>query len=294
MNPSDNVYPGNIVTMAVSLASGTPPYTYAWRKDGTFLEEDGRVAGSASALLVINGVQPDDEGHYDCRIADVAGDALSESLWLIVGDVLAFAQSPGDQQRYEGERVRFEVQTIGGRGPLHYQWKFDDGQNLAKSVGADAPIFEISSAKAAQAGEYWCEVSDLRATYGSRKASLDVAPMLEITGQPSGGAASTSVPFELSVSTSGGFQPLSYAWRRDGLPAILGTDAVYTISTPQSEDGGGYYVIVSDDADIVRQSETAWVGVQTGVPALSVLGTVVLAGILAISGARTGPRRELR
>jgi hypothetical protein len=71
-------------TALTVLADGHSTLTYAWRKDGTPLADDGRVVGSHRRTLSIEPVRPEDAGSYDVVISNSCGTILSEPATLSV------------------------------------------------------------------------------------------------------------------------------------------------------------------------------------------------------------------
>ena len=74
--------------------SGSEPISYQWLKDGQQLQDDGRVSGSNASVLVVDPVEGDDFGGYQCNasndvdqvqsdVAMVAGECVATSLLTI-------------------------------------------------------------------------------------------------------------------------------------------------------------------------------------------------------------------
>ena len=49
------------------VASGAPPITYSWRKDGIILTNGGRIQGTNTSQLVIISMNVNDIGYYECH-----------------------------------------------------------------------------------------------------------------------------------------------------------------------------------------------------------------------------------
>jgi hypothetical protein len=73
--------PGGTAAMQVT-ASGAGRLTYQWRLNGADLADDGRVAGAATATLVISGLSEADRGVYTCLVAGACGQAESDPAYL--------------------------------------------------------------------------------------------------------------------------------------------------------------------------------------------------------------------
>ncbi len=64
-----SVHPGKTATFSV-LASGEPPLTYQWRKNGINLTDDQHISGATTATLTIRPVRPKDLGNYDVIVTN--------------------------------------------------------------------------------------------------------------------------------------------------------------------------------------------------------------------------------
>ena len=70
--------------MLSATATGTPPLSYQWRKDGANLVDGGNVVGSASNNLTLLNVSQSDSANYDVVIANAAGCVTSSVATLYV------------------------------------------------------------------------------------------------------------------------------------------------------------------------------------------------------------------
>lgn len=164
------------------------------------------------------------------------------------GPAVVFDVQPGSQRRYVGESVTFSTAVTGGIPPLHFQWKFDNGQKAVFDVGSDSPTLVISTASMANTGTYWCEVTgNMLETYGSDVVSLGVAePLVLHGGLPGEGRNYVGEGHTMAVETTGGFNPLSYQWFKDTSPAGPNGN-VWRLSPLVAGDAGTYSCTVTDD-----------------------------------------------
>ena len=65
--------------------SGSEPISYQWLKDGQQLQDDGRVSGSDASVLVVDPVEGDDYGGYQCNVSNDVNQVLSE-VAMVAGE----------------------------------------------------------------------------------------------------------------------------------------------------------------------------------------------------------------
>lgn len=64
---------GSPLTFTVTVSTGTPPFSYQWKKDGT------TIAGATSVTYSIAAVTSADVGVYTCAVTNKAGATLSDT-----------------------------------------------------------------------------------------------------------------------------------------------------------------------------------------------------------------------
>lgn len=229
-------------------------------------------------------------------LADAAGNTCALSVsplcnvynWLIP----RFIKHPQNARAYVGNSQTFTVQANCGTDLLGYQWKWDN--HTAKTiqpVGDNTADYTIPVVTAALEGDYWCEVTYDGFTSESASASLEVAEPLLVTG-PYNVTAPLDGSCTFNVAATGGYPPLSYAWKKAGNLAILSTADSLILNALKYEDGGIYTVEVSDsNVMAVTNAATLTVG-GAGLPAAGILGLGFLASGMVLGGAWRMRRRE--
>ncbi len=276
---------GTTAFLTVNVDSGTLPFTYLWVKDGTSIAE-ANVTGKTSATLTITDAVQANEGVYECRVFNSAGEDSAQRM-LYTGALLAVAQHPQSLIAYQGEAVEFIVLTTGGRGARQYQWKRDVGAG-PQNVGTNANELALSDVQLGDAGSYWCEVTDERGTLISNAAELTVgAPLSVSVAWPEQTVAVLGSAFTLAAQTAGGFPPLVYDWTKNGesLDKSGYVDGnAYHIPLVDESDEGDYVVTVSDAHTGVISFSTTLV-TTSGVPAAGLAGLALLGIALSALGA---------
>lgn len=284
---STNVVPGGRVTFSIA-ASGTPPLTYQWRRNGT------DIAGETNAVFVIPSVQVADGGSYSVVVANPVGATQSPSIDLLV---IVPVLPPGDN--FAG-RVALTNVTVRGSNanatsevgePLHagrrggksvwYSWvspntgiaSFDTagstfdtllavyfGTRLAglTSVASDEDQGGFFTSKLqfnAVAGvEYEIAIDGFAGAAGdfvlnwSVETTLEIVPGIQVHPQSQTVTNGANVTF--SVVANG----TSYQWFLDGRLLTGAINSTLTINNVRTNDLGLYVVQVSAGTRAVDSS----------------------------------------
>ncbi|HOD74227.1 MAG TPA: immunoglobulin domain-containing protein, partial [Candidatus Bipolaricaulis anaerobius] len=112
--------PGKSVLFSVT-ATGTPPLSYQWKKDGT------TIAGATTAIYTIPAVTNADEGTYTVVVTNGCGSVTSTPAALSLGAAPTITSEPTAQTVCAGQPVEFTVAAT-GTPPLTYQWLKDGGE----------------------------------------------------------------------------------------------------------------------------------------------------------------------
>jgi hypothetical protein len=261
-------------------AEGTGPLAYQWRRNGSV------VAGGTAATLAIGAAQTSDAGSYDVVVGNAVGSVASGAAVLVVNAGATLTGEPADATVNPGAPAVFSV-TATGTGPFTYQWR-RNGVNLAGATGAS---FTIASAQASDAGSYDVLVTNPAGGVVSRTATLSLNSPLAIGTQPQAVTLNQGSAFSLSVAATG-TGPISYQWRKDGVPLAGGTGATYPVAAAQAVDAGSYDVVVSNPVGSVT-SLAAAVGVNVAAtisqqPA-GVSVEIYSPLVLQVTAAGTGP-----
>jgi uncharacterized delta-60 repeat protein len=156
---------------------------------------------------------------------------------------LLLAAQPAARTNLAGSTAAFAVAAV-GPGPLSYQWR-KDGLNLSDGgnvSGADAATLTLSNVLRDDQGGYDVVVSNVAGCVTSVLVTLTVVDPA-ILVHPEGRYASPGDTVEFAV-TAAGTGPLTYQWRKAGVPLEGATDASLAITDIQASDMGGYDVEV--------------------------------------------------
>ncbi len=207
-SPEDlTVYTGEWASFS-TIAIGTPPFQYQWRKGGT------NIAGATANWLTLSEVTTNDAGPYSVVVSNSQGFVISSNALLTVLPPTApiFLNEPDDESAYAGEDV-FMWTWLTGSPPFTYQWR-KNGTNLPGAIWSTLSLNHVS---AAAAGEYSVVVSNAVGYIESSNAVLTVLPTSAplITKQPHSLEVATGVSTWFSLAVTGTPSPY-VAWTKVG------------------------------------------------------------------------------
>jgi hypothetical protein len=258
-------------------ASGTPPLSFHWFKDGASLV-DGHFQGSATSTLVIPSTTAADEGSYRVQVVNAQGQAMSINARLTIGPAVK-TQPQLFSVVEEGAAFTLAL-TAEGTAPLGYQW-YHNGVLIA---GANDNTLTITAAKISDGGSYIAKVSNAAGITTTRSASVSINPLKtppSFIAYP----VERQVVFGQQVLLSaklGGTQPMQFRWRRSqvpGGPSVVVSDSIlpeYRIANAADIDDGYYTLEVINSIGSVS-SPPIKVSVDSGPVIISQTGSLDVA-----------------
>lgn len=204
----------------------------------------GSDASDSSAQVSDTETDSGDETN-DAGNDDPVEDPVDETF------VLNLLQQPQSATITDGESHTFTV-VVEHDQPITVTW-YRNGSAIQNSSS--------TSLSASVAGTYDCSVSDGTQSVGCNNFNLTVeeAPTVSITDQPSNQMVNEGVDVTLTVSATGNGS-LSYQWYFDGAAISGATAASLTLGAVTTGDSGSYYVVVSN-SDVTATSSTVSVNV---------------------------------
>ena len=152
---------------------------------------------------------------------------------------------PSDQTVPEGETVLFTV-GVSVTEPLSYQWYFNTNTVLADETDV---VLSLTNVQTNNAGGYSVVVTNSAGSVTSVVATLTVTNIIaapSITTQPQNQTATEGGSATFTVVAMG-TAPLSYQWYfNTNTPLADRTNATLTLNPVQTNDAGGYSVIVTN------------------------------------------------
>lgn len=241
---SQSVVAGATVTFSV-VASGTPPLTYRWQKDGK------DVAGATGATLTLANVKPTDAGAYTVAVSNEAGTARSNPAQVTVVSPL-----PEGSAKFSSI-TKLSDQSV----TLVMEVKPERAYVLESSADLRTWAREVIFDAAASSSEYTDSGQERWRFYRFYEENGSSTPLV-IVGQPQSRDAVVGEQVVFAVDATG-VGPLSYQWLKNGEPLAGETKRSLVLNSVELTFAGAYTVVVSDSAGSV-ESASALLTVEGG------------------------------
>ena len=231
---------GQTASFSVS-ASGTSPFGYQWKKNGTDIP--GATANPYTTPATSNG-DIGAELAYSVVVTNSAGSATSSIARLTVTAAAvapAITTQPLAQMVTAGQTASFSV-SASGTSPFGYQWK----KNGTDIPGATANPYTTPATSSADHGaQFSVVVTNSAGTATSNAAVLTVGP--GISTQPASLSVIEGQSASFSVAATGNGE-LSYQWKKNGTDISDATSSSYTINATTSDDNDAQFSVVVTDS----------------------------------------------
>ena len=283
---SATVPAGTNITFTVS-ATGFGTLGYQWRSNGL------AIAGAMASSLTLSNVQPAASADYTVVVTNSFASVTSAVATLLVVSPPNIDHEPVSQTNLTGTSAQFAVSVSGGQ-PMEFQWYFN-GSPLAddsRHSGSTTTNLALSGIIESDAGSYFVVASNLFGTRTSLVATLTVRVPATILIPPANQYVLTNTAATFSVSAKGD-PPLIYQWffgntqLSDGGRVSGTATPTLTIQNAQSNDLGGYFVVVSNAWGVVTSAVATlnfatirYVNVANGSPAAPYLTWATAATVI--------------
>lgn len=240
--PSDRTRcEGSSVSMSVS-ATGSPPPSYQWRRNGV------AVSGATSATYTFNATLARNGSLFDCVVRNACGAVISNAARLTVLFPPTITSQPGSRSECDGRLTVFTV-LADGSAPFAYQWR-RDAVNIPGETGSS---YGVTATVALNGAVFDCVVSNSCDSQTSAPATLTVSSPPVITTHPASSSVCTGSGLTLSVVAQG--QDLVYQWRKDGTPIAGANAASFAIPVVAPTDAGRYACRVTNACGALTSNE---------------------------------------
>jgi hypothetical protein len=251
---------GQTATFSV-VATGSPPITYQWRKNGT------AISGATLANYTTPALAAADSGaSFTVVVTNPVNSVTSNAATVTVTAAVAptITSQPASLNVLANDTATFTV-VAAGTAPLSYQWQL----NGAAIAGATGPTYTIAAVQQANAGTYTVTVSNVAGSVTSAAATLTLGPGVPnlALNAPATASSIQGAGLEATLATDGN---LGTRWASAGgvdpswLQVDLGSPKAFNtvMITWEAAYASSYQIQVSNDAATwtVAYSTTAGVG----------------------------------
>ncbi len=233
---------GGTLSASVTVVGGPKP-AVRWFRDGAF------VPGQTNQTLTIYGAQLSDAGNYFVTASNYLGVVTSQVAAVTVYLTAPYiTQQPTNQSVPAGGTAQFQIGAYGNPSPV-LRW-FHDGAPAAGMSPSNTAPYRIYNVTAADAGSYYCVVSNISGVATSQSATLTVfssAPSFAL--QPANQNIYYGGTAQFQPSASGIPTP-SYRWYHDGVLIPTNSSATLTVPNATTPDLGSYFCVASNASGV--------------------------------------------
>ncbi|XP_076859373.1 hemicentin-1 isoform X2 [Brachyhypopomus gauderio] len=276
-------------------ATGVPPPTLSWLKDGRPLGDSSAILQQGGQLLRISKVQVEDAGLYTCLASSLAGeDGRSHWVRVQLPPMLIGSSAIRPVSVPLKGHLTLECQTDGDPAPDIQWYKDDDKLQMGGGVQiiAGGQYLEVADVSMEDAGVYSCVVSNMAGSTSLQFSVVILSPPVIHKGS-SIITAHVSQNVALPCEVEGENSP-QVLWRKDGAPVpldngrlVLLPDGSVRIKSVQLSDSGRYYCSVSNEAGSDQHSMElrVYVGPSINPGPFNVTATAGLRAVLSCESA---------
>ncbi len=161
--PQGTVIPtGGSASLSVA-ASGTSPFSYQWKKNGT------AVSGANSATFLLSDASLTDSGSYSCTVTNLYGSAGSLPAVIVVSGAPIITSHPANSVITQNQTATLTV-VASGSG-LTYQWYLGTSGSIANPINS-ATSASYTTPALVSTTSYWCRVSNADGDADSNTATV--------------------------------------------------------------------------------------------------------------------------
>lgn len=226
---SDATVCGNGTHTLSVAASGSSPFSYQWKKNGT------DISGATTASYNLSAVTSADAGAYTVQITNSCGSVTSNATNLSVTTIAAPAVT-------DGIRCGPGVVTLSASGSSDGNYRWYEVADGGAAISGEVSNAFTTSALSATTTYFVSILDDCESARTPVKAVINETPsVIDITSDFS---VCSGVSVNLEVSATG--EALNYQWSKNGSDITNATNASLTFSSISTGDAGMYSVEISN------------------------------------------------
>lgn len=230
-------------TVSFSIAASGPGLTYQWFKNGASMG-----SGFRTPSMTLSYVSVLSEGSYTCKVSSTCGPSvMSQPGVLVVDSSPVISLQPLSGSVCLNSSYELTINLSSGTNAV-YQWYHNGAP-----VGGNSPVYSLPSFTGADAGNYYCTVSNSCGTIQSNTAVLALVNPFTITQQPVGLSIcqNGSATFNVAASEPG----MSYQWMKNGADIAGATSSSLVLTNiPLSDNNAGFSCRVSNACGAINSN----------------------------------------
>ena len=190
---SDVICSGGSVNLTATPGSGTPPYSYQWKRGATNVGPNSASYNNVTTA-----------GSYTVVVTDNNGCTVTSAAVVIATSNLAVQAIGGTAEFCAGSNTTLSANFTGGNDPYTYQWRRD-----GNVVGGNTSTLNVNTA-----GSYTVRITDSKGCFVESPArNVTQNPLPTANAGPGGTFTGTQTYSLAGVTTgSGGTGGLSFSW----------------------------------------------------------------------------------
>ncbi len=258
---------GGTATFTVTATGDTTGFQWYGVSHG-ILADGGNISGATKKKLVISNAALTDEDTYYCVISGLCNTVNTTGIDLTVISSSVISTQPDSIQTYcSDETLSLSIETSGTGH--NYEWWRGSTQliNDGRILNADTKALTILNVTTADAGSYYCKITDVTPVETSKTSIVSIYPATQILTSPNDAVRCVGDLVTFAVSAKGG-GILHYQWVNNSGDIPNDTLDTYTISPLADGDDNVIYCrvtgscglpVTSSSAKLVVNKPTVWV-----------------------------------
>ncbi len=243
---------GKTVTLSLT-ASGTPPLSYQWLKNGA------PIGGATTNKIIFTNAQLTDSATYQCTITNASGVNLTtvntRGIVLVTNIPVHILTQPVNTNRTVGQSATLTIKiNTNATPPVAFQWY----KNSSPISGATTTTLSFPYLTVSNSGTYTCIITNPAGPV----TTLNTKGVVTVTNTPivfthnplnTNIVAGNNLTLTVKIATNATL-PIAYQWAKDGAPISGATTTSLSFTNLQMLGSFFYTCTVTNPAGIFTTS----------------------------------------
>lgn len=237
---------GQNALFKVTPGAGVTAYT--WKRNGTTLNNGGKISGARSSELFISNISNSDAADYSVELTFGACGSLTSNE----ANLAVLSSQPTSIVRCAGQTAVFSVDARSGSANISYQWS----KNGVAITNATSNLLILQDVSNADNGNYSVSITAGGLNVNSLNAALSVNAATVITVQPIS-TTKFATQGHLFTANATGSGSVTFQWLKDANVITGATSPSLNISNISSSSAGNYTLEVTGACGTVYSDDAA-------------------------------------